>query len=1017
MTSFSTASLEVSQTLRSAIRRCGFPAWATLKTAVLAGALLATASLNGAPKAPVDLSNFRIDPRLEIQLWASEPDIVDPVSLCFDENGVAYVAECRDYPLGAGPKGQAGSTIRRLEDTNGDGIPDRSTVFASGLSFVTSVTPWRGGILVSAPPDILYLKDTKGGGVADLREVRVSGFIRGVSDSLVNGLKFHFDNRIHGANGGSGGTIGPPKESDSRIDLQGFDFAFDPDTGICERTWRSGGGFGLVFDEWGHAFTTYNINHIQHGYINWKHLNLFPVFALDNSTATISDHGDMARIYPVSSATTRPNHPEQAGYFSAAGGMGIVDSPAFPEDLRGSVLVCDVVGNIVHRDWIHTVGSTYVASRDSSETNREFIGSTDPHFRPVGTITGPDNAIYLLAMQREIIEHPDYIPAKVKEKANLRAGDDRGRIFRIVPKGGLPPAKDFARAFRSPELLAQLGNPNPWWRLTAQRLIIERNLKNLVPDLRKLARESELPLARLHALWALQGLRELDQVDVSQALADPQPGIRENALLLAEPMIADAETLQKRVAQAVPDPDPIVRFQAALTLGLFDNAISTAALQDLLLAEATSYWTRQAVLSSLSPTTADAFLGRFPYVLTFRSGRDVASVQVLRDLATLTGAREKEGGDRASRFIFRVDGTMSEISRTALLEGLADGLERAKVKPQLQEGARVTLNRFSSAGGPRQILATARLAKIFGGVTLRGLDKAVETAASSMTNSALEASKRLEHLELLEFGETKLITPLLVSLVATSDSGTIQEAALRSLGRMNDPAAGAALVARWSELPPPIRTPVVGLLVEHNQFHPALLDGLEKNIITTGELNLDLEQRRRLLRHGDPADRQRAARFIRDDEYANRKQIIDEWLPKLPAVGDSAHGQKIFEELCSRCHQVRGVGHRVGPPLESMGTRSVEDVLSNILDPNMAINPGFVAFIAETRSGEAQTGLIASQSTDSVTLLQANEEKVVIARKDLKSLRSSGQSLMPEGLEAGRTPKDFRDLIAYVRGE
>ena len=983
----------------------------------LIGSLAVITSLQGAPKVAVDPATFHIDNRLEIQLWVAEPDVVDPVSMCFDENGVAYVAECRDYPSGAGPKGRVGSTIRRLEDTNGDGIPDRSTVFASGLSFVTSVTPWRGGILVAAPPDILFLKDTSGNGVADLREVRVSGFVRGVSDSFVNGLQFHFDNRIHGANGGSGGTIGPPKDPDSKIDLQGFDFSFDPDTGLCERTWRTGGGFGLVFDEWGHSFTTYNINHIQHGYINWRHLGLFPGFSLENATASISDHGEMARIYPVSAPRTRPNHPEQAGYFSAAGGMGMINSPAFPDDLRGSILVCDVVGNIVHRDVVHAVDSSFVASRDSSETNKEFIASTDPFFRPVGTVTGPDNALYLLAMQREIIEHPDYIPAKIKETANLRAGDDRGRIFRITPKGGLPPVKDFARAFRSTELVALLGNPNPWWRLTAQRLIVERNLRNLVPELRKLAKESEIPLARLHALRTLQGLKEVDQADVSQALSDSQPGIRENALIMAEPMLADAETLQRVVAQLAMDPDATVRFQAALTLGLFDNAVSTAALQDLLRSEAASYWTRQAVLSSLSPTTVDTILNRFPYELRFRSGHDPGLVQILKDLATLTGAREKEGGDRASRFIFRVDGTMSETSRTALLEGLADGLERAHVKPQLQESARLALNRFSTTAGPRQVLATARLARIFGNIPLRGLEKAIETAANSLTNSSLEVPKRLEHLQLLEFGDTNLITPLLVSLVVNPDSGQLQEAALRVLSRMNDPAAGTALVARWGELPPSIRPAVVGLLVERNPFHGALLDGLEKNLITTGELNLDLEQRRHLLRHGDLANRQRAAKFIRDDEYANRKSVIDEWLPKMPAVGDSAHGQKVFEELCSRCHQVRGNGHRVGPPLDSMAARSVEDVLSNVLDPNMAINPGFIAFIAENKSGETQTGLLASQSADSVTLLQANEEKVVVPRKDLKSLRSSGQSLMPEGLEAGRTPKDFRDLIAYVRGE
>jgi len=380
-------------------------------------------------------ADFQLDPRLEMTLWASEPDIVDPVALCWDEAGRAYVAECRDYPYGAGPGGQVGSTIRLLKDADGDGRVDRATVFARDLSYATSVTPWRGGVLVAAAPDILFLKDTDGDDVADVREVVLTGFQQGVSDSLVNGLRYGLDHRIHGANGGNGGRLSSPLRPEVTVPLRDSDFAFDPATGVVEVTGGTGGGFGLVFDDFGRVFTTYNIDHLQHAFLSRRQAERFPGFPPVKLTDSISDHGEMARIFPVSPAQTRPNHPEQAGHFSAAGGMGFIGSEVFPEDLRGSVLVCDVVGNLVHRDVLVSDGPVFRATRAPGEQTNEFLASRDVNFRPVGLEVGPDGALYLLDMQRDVIEHPDYIPAKLREKQDIRAGEHRGRIYRITPRG------------------------------------------------------------------------------------------------------------------------------------------------------------------------------------------------------------------------------------------------------------------------------------------------------------------------------------------------------------------------------------------------------------------------------------------------------------------------------------------------------------------------------------------------------------------------------------------------------
>src|SRR6266850_897434 len=154
-----------------------------------------------------ETAGYELHPALEMSLFASEPDVVDPVALTWDEQGRMYVVEMRDYPYGFGPDRKPGGTIRLLEDTDNDGKIDRSTLFAEGLSFPTSIAPWNGGVLVTAPPEMIFLKDTDGDGKADVREVVLKGFVRGVTDSNVNGLRWGLDNRVHGANGGNGGKI------------------------------------------------------------------------------------------------------------------------------------------------------------------------------------------------------------------------------------------------------------------------------------------------------------------------------------------------------------------------------------------------------------------------------------------------------------------------------------------------------------------------------------------------------------------------------------------------------------------------------------------------------------------------------------------------------------------------------------------------------------------------------------------------------------------------------------------
>lgn len=979
--------------------------------------LLAFVTLLGAAEIAHPIAapdNCQLHPALEISLYAQEPDVVDPVALTFDEEGRVYVVEMRDYPYGFGPGRKPGGTVRLLEDTDGDGRIDRSVVFADGLSFPTSIVPWKGGVLVTAPPEVIFLQDTDGDGKADRREVVLQGFHLGVTDSNVNGLRWGLDNRVHGANGGNSGNLVSPRNPGSPLALRSLDFSFDPASGGVTTTSQTGGGFGLVFDEWGHSFTTYNINHLQQRILPDRYLRRFPGFPPVETTVSISDHAEMARIYPIAEAETRPNHPEQAGYFSAAGGLGYIGSPLFPGDLPGSVLVGDVVGNLVHRDRLVEDGPVFVARRSPVEQTSEFFASRDRACRPVGVEVGPDGALYLIDMQRDVIEHPDYIPQKLKEKLDLRAGADRGRLYRLAPKGGVRPARPKLRSASTAELVRHLSDPSQWWRQTAQRLLVERQIREAVPALRQLA-GGALPLGRLHALWTLEGLGALDEGLVLSALAAAERGLRENALLLAETLLPGSPRLQERVLALAEDPAPRVRFQAALTIGQFRHARTESALRAILARDVEYRWTRLAVLSSLAGGEAKV-LGSFVRDADFRRSITPAKLALLQELADLVGARASGSPQNVPALLDALsERGLEEPWQVAVLTGLQSGLDRVGGNLATSAATTGALEAFSNAASPRLLAAAWSLARTLGLPETDSRRGALARAAANTLDRSRAEISRLEYIRLLALGGYGSVGPALFRLLEGRESSAIQTAALDALKDFTEPDLAKQLIARWPGLAPAARPAVVHLLLQRRPFHPFLVEAMERGDLKVGELNLDLEQRRRLLRGSTPEIQARAAKLISDEEYSNRKTVVDQWLARLPSSGDPALGRATFEKLCAQCHQVGDLGSPVGPNLTAVAHRSVEDLLSNILDPNMAINPAYVAYSVTFGSGESETGILQSETPDAITLRQPLGKTLVVPRTQIQQLAATGLSLMPEGLEAGLTPAELRHLIAFLQ--
>ncbi len=469
------------------------------------------------------LDTFEIAPGFEVQLVAHEPLVTDPVAIAFDARGRVFVVEMRGYS--EDPNDNLGR-VRLLEDTDGDGRLDKGTTYVDKLSWPTAVACWDGGVFIGVAPDILYCKDTDGDGVADIRKRVFTGFGRGNVQGLFNSFRWGLDNRIHGATSSAGASVTRVGDKDSKpVVLRGRDFAFDPRTLELEPT-SGGGQHGMCFDDFGRKFVSANSDHLQMIVLDDHLLKRNPYVKPPPVRLSIAADGGQAPVFRISPVEpwrivrTRlrvagevrgpiEGGGKAAGYFTGATGVTIYRGDAWPSEHRGTAFIGDVGSNVVHRKRLEPKGYAFVGKR--IDEGREFLASRDIWFRPVQFANAPDGCLWVIDMYREVIEHPKSLPPAIKKHLDLTSGRNRGRLYRIAPKGYKPRATPNMTGMTLNELVDLLGHSNAWHRETATRLIVERGYRQAVPVLLTALRVGEKPntLLTLHVFAALDGLDAL----------------------------------------------------------------------------------------------------------------------------------------------------------------------------------------------------------------------------------------------------------------------------------------------------------------------------------------------------------------------------------------------------------------------------------------------------------------------------------------------------------------------------
>jgi len=664
------------------------------------------------PPAPVlspkeALKSFKLPPGFRIELVAAEPLIEDPATAVWDADGRLWVAEMRGYMhTTAGENENAGlGKIVVLEDEDGDGRMDRSTVFLDGLVMPRAICHVQGGVLIGEPPYIWYCQDSDGDLVCD-KKVKVydSYGQRDAVSRTASGLVNTLDNWIY----------------NSRLPIR---FQFRKGKLISQPdAYR--GDFGITQDNFGRIYANTNSS--------WLHVDLIPPSYLLRHPNLLKPAGIYTRVVKNQSVhSIRVNTGVNQGYVqgmlrsdgrlaktTAATWPCIYRGDNFPDEFVGDAFIPEPAGNVVGRfSFSSSNGIDLEASHeltpDDNWEQREFLASTDERFRPVQCTTGPDGCLYVTDFYRGIIEYKLFVTPFLNEQIIDRKLDQPlglGRIYRIVHQSKKPqPIPHFSTA-ENQKLIETLAHPNGWRRDTAQRLLVERADPTSISPLKELAGSCPEPLGRLHTLWTLEGMGQVDWGLVKDAFDDSNPQVRVAAVRISGSLDSGPDDFHKLLPLAR-DPYPAVQLQTLLRLGDFSSHIEARqTMIELLSPNAESALFRHATISGLVNNEL-AFLSEMP-------ARPVTKAHsiFLRELATVV-CRNREPKSIAALFNLIAERKNQPDFKLAILDGIALGIQkgrpvilqhepkalsllRSNKRPQVQDRTKAAEARITWPGDP-----------------------------------------------------------------------------------------------------------------------------------------------------------------------------------------------------------------------------------------------------------------------------------------------------------------------------
>lgn len=932
------------------------------------------------------MTRMTVPEGFHVELVASEPDIVNPVAMTFDERGRIWITESFEYPRREPGVGR--DRVKILEDTDGDGKADKFTVFAEGLNIPSGIAVGAGGVWVANSPDILFMKDTDGDDRADESEVVVTGFGREDTHELPNSLTWGPDGWLYGLNG---------VFNHSRVEQNGTIFEFTCALfRIHPRTREfqlfaegTSNPWGVAFDDEGSAFVSACvIDHLWHltetGYYH-RQGGPYPPY-----------------VWKIESIVDYRH--QQAAYC----GIHYYDSDVYPEAYRRRLYMGNIHGGCVNRDVLERNGSTYRGAPED-----DFLSAHDAWFMPVAQKTGPDGCLYVLDWYDRYHCYQD----ANRDPEGIDRG--KGRLYRVrygdSPRAG---AFDLGQA-HDEKLVELLGSGNGYLRDQAQRLLRERANKETSLKLEKLALDGDASrVQRLGAVWTLIGMGPLRQDFVLALMEHDDPGFRAwGARAAGNEGRLSGRALAAFIALAK-DPSPDVRLQVVIAAGKIKSAPALdlwfAALEangdDGLIPRIV--WRNleprveeecQEVLARLEavdPAVSPAAAALAPRLLERILGRKKADPQAVARLTKLVLGAESWQDLGAECLSILATKTQDGEIRGAFLESLKKALM-------------LTVQKIID--GESDHPATLQAALLAASWRNK---RGIPVARKALATPGRTEGERLRALEALVAAGDSELGEILGKLLASpaENSLELRRRVLDSMGRQSEPEIAEIALSAYPTMEPELRPQAIELLTGRSGWSRRLLAEIAAGKIPKEAVNMN--QVRKLLAGKDEELADQVTSIwgtLRAERSPARERVIAETRDLIRgAPGDPLRGEVVFLKVCGQCHKIHGKGQDVGPDITVNGRGSFAQLLSNVFDPSLVIGAAFQARTVITTDGRILTGLTVEDSEKRIRLKVQGGKTETIAREDIDETEISKLSLMPEDLEKQLKPNEICDLFAFL---
>jgi putative membrane-bound dehydrogenase-like protein len=919
----------------------------------------------------------------KMEVVASEPRVVNPVAMCFDERGRIWVTESFEYPRHEAGPGR--DRIKILESTKNDGVYDKVTVFAEDLNIPSGIAVGHGGAWVANSPDILFMHEGPDG-KCDRREVVVTGFGRDDTHELPSALTWGPDGYLYGLNGVfNNASI---KQNGKQFNFSCAVWRIDPRTREFS-VWSQGTSnpWGIAFDSEGSLFVSACvIDHLWH---------------LVESGYYIRQGGPYPQFTWPMGSIVRHNH-QKAAY----AGVLWLDTPAAPEAFRGKLVMGNIHAGCINVDSLKRNGATYLG-----EAAPDLLGGNDAWFMPVSQKIGPDGCLYIMDWYDRYHCYQD--------AGRDPKGIDRtnGRIYRLRAAAAPPIATVNLATLDDDALIARLSDANVWVRDTAQRLLSEHNKS--AAKLQALALDGSAPRqARLHAAWALISAGSLDPAFHLKLLGHEDATFRAWAIRAAGNFGKVDTAVRERITALAADPSPDVRLQVAVVAPKVQGLDSVPLLMAVLAKSGDDPLIPHIVWQNLYPqldSSGERFLAslRDNPLPQSAGATEVISRTVDCMLSSKTATAQTMAALPALLLqMNRPAEAARSIANLAerIQGGEIAGPRLAELQPKLQPLIAPLLKDTASPVYFEAALLAATLKDPAAAEAMRRV-----LAAPTQTEQ-----HRLAALSTMIATNDPALTQSLKPLLSKGGASPgLQRGVIAALSRWNSEMVPAVALEAFPTLDEPVKPVVIELLTQRASWGKALVASIAKAAPGSPTRDaLDINQVRKLSATHDPELTKQVQAIwgaVRAQRNPDRERVIADVKKLTQTVpGDPSRGWVVFKRICAQCHTIHGEGQQIGPDLTGNGRGSFDQLLSNVLDPSLVVGGAYQLHTVTTKDGRTLAGMVAESNDQRLTLKILGGKSETVAREQVLKDETLPVSFMPEGLEQAMTRTELVDLFSFL---